>query len=584
MTLSTDLASVGLGAPTTPVVAGGYVQASSSPAVDTSQPSPKTVTINPPNAPTTVPASAGTSALVPTPTQNEAALAPKSAYQQGFDNAKANGEVTPATTAEGASTVQQYAPATYDGNGVDLTTQASAAHQKVLDDYAATQSSQGQQQTLVQQYNDLESEYGISGINAQLVDMQTVMNGTQDDIAKEISASGGMATASQVLALTTARNKTILQNYNTLLQTRDNLQNNITTMMGLSEQDRTYASAQSDKQLNFDEAQQTYADTMLKNSQDNLKSMAQSIGWDNVLKSAQASGDPNAIATINETMGSGFDLATTAAQAASDRAEADAKTQLDQQAQRENIIHSQNQDTISAEDLKIKEATFNAEYGGFTDSNGNTITNSSGSPITPTQVSGVKQLSPGVYYFDSTGQTKGTVNAAKQMGIQSIDPGSLATVNTLQKSISAIDSAQQAWSAIQTAQTIPERSKAISTYDTLKNSMGTDGKLLPGTGFLGIRAPGSVTENRNADSQFNAARQSMYGQLQTYIPSAEFPPNGGQTYPDMQSLVSVHPTIKKNDGTTEQTNEFAAKLAEQNPNWSNDKVLQAVNIAIYANQ
>lgn len=248
----------------------------------------------------------------------------KSSFQTGFNNANANGAGgttgTDVPQDTGTKAVTDYAPQT--GGQSDLVLQSNAAHQQYLNDYAAYQSSQNQQQSLVQQYQTMSQQLGIPALDTQLLNMKTVMDGSEQDIRDEITKAGGFATNSQVLALTDARNKTMITNYNNLLQTRNNMQNNLTTMMGLSEQDRAAASAQIDKQLNFDTQQETYADKMLSNAQDSLKNSATTMGWNGILQAAVASGDPQAIARINSTMGPGFDLQAAANKETADKATA----------------------------------------------------------------------------------------------------------------------------------------------------------------------------------------------------------------------------------------------------------------------
>lgn len=45
--------------------------------------------------------------------------------------------------------------------------------------------------------------------------------GSEDDLRTEITKAGGFATQSQILGLTNARNRQLIKNYNTLLDTRN---------------------------------------------------------------------------------------------------------------------------------------------------------------------------------------------------------------------------------------------------------------------------------------------------------------------------------------------------------------------------
>lgn len=212
------------------------------------------------------------------------------------------------TSLQGKEMIQKYTPTQYNGAQADAVMAADKAHQKYVKDFTDFQTAEKQQETLTQEYARLTKESGIAALDTTLLNMRNIMDGTEDDIRNEVTKVGGFATNSQVLALTNARNKSMIQNYNNLLQTRENMQNNIQMMMGFSEKDRAYARDQVDRQLNFNEKQIQYADKMLANAQNSLENSAKQMGWSGILQAALATGDPNAVKRINSTMGGGFDL------------------------------------------------------------------------------------------------------------------------------------------------------------------------------------------------------------------------------------------------------------------------------------
>lgn len=276
--------------------------------VNTNTPNPSTVnatpytdTTNPSAAP--IAASQASSSGTATQQAHAAVVAGGTPPPQN-----AGAGMTAATTAVGAANANQgYTPA------APVVQAYTDAVQKQTDDYAKAMSSQSQGETLVQQYQDFTNQLGIPALNTQLMNMKNIIDGTETDIRNEVTKAGGFATDSQVLAMTNARNKTMIQNYNNLLQTRSDMQAQVTTMVGLAEQDRTFANQQIDRQLNFDQAQVTFADKALTNAQSSIQQSIANYGAASVLKQAQATGDPTAVARINQTMGNGFDLATAAA-------------------------------------------------------------------------------------------------------------------------------------------------------------------------------------------------------------------------------------------------------------------------------
>lgn len=292
------------------------------PAVDTSQPSPTTVAVTPASATTTATPAVVSAADAQKNLTNGGltgsdltnAKSALSAYQQGHTAATASGVPAPQDAGTGmsdatqtaGSTTQAYAPAPEVQDAV------AKATKQYTDDYASYMSSSKQGETLVQQYTDLSNQLGIPALNTELMNMKNVIDGTEDDIRNEVTKTGGFATDSQVLAMSNARNKVMIQNYNNLLQTKTDAMTQLTTLSGLAAQDRTFAADQLDKQLNFDQQQITFATNAQKNAQDANQKSLDNYGAANVLKQLQATGDPNAIARFNSTMGAGFDIATAA--------------------------------------------------------------------------------------------------------------------------------------------------------------------------------------------------------------------------------------------------------------------------------
>lgn len=291
---------------------------------------PNNAQINPPNAPiANTPTKVGAGALAgelplgqaqANLAQNTGHLSPselaqagadlKNHYAQGLAAAQGSGAAPQSSSQGTAGVTSNLAPIK-----PTLSPEAQAVvddNQKYLQDFQQAQSSQAQKETLVQQYQDLSNQLGLPALNTELMNMKNVINGTEQDIRDEVNKAGGFATNSQVLALATARNKTLIQNYNDLVQTRTDTINQLSTTMNLAEKDQTIAQQQIDSKLNFDQQQIQFADKALANSQSALGSMQKSEGWDGIYKATLASGDPQAVARINSTMGNGFDLATMA--------------------------------------------------------------------------------------------------------------------------------------------------------------------------------------------------------------------------------------------------------------------------------
>lgn len=355
-------------------------------AVDTSQPSPKPTSVTPTLGSNTqsIPYAQALQNLQQGGLKgNDLANATQSLKQKygtALSNAQSSGQSAPTSPGEGSAGVQSNLPppATpqYDSTKADTVLSDNQAHQQYLSDYAASQSSAAQTESLTQTYSDLSNQLGIQSLDTQLMNMKNIMDGSEQDIRDEVTKAGGFATNSQVLAMTDARNKTMIQNYNNLLQTKQDAEQNLTTMMDLTEKDRAYAQQKISDQLNFDQQNIQYADKALTNAQDALKTMQSSEGWDGIYKAALATGDPQAIQKINSTMGQGFDLGTMAKLDAVARAQTAQDTALKTQQLQATIANTQATtaktiaETQAANDKKLEDAGLpnpaKANQPGFT--------------------------------------------------------------------------------------------------------------------------------------------------------------------------------------------------------------------------
>lgn len=118
-------------------------------------------------------------------------------------------------------------------------------------DYDEYFSPKVQKESLVQQYEQMSSKLGLSKLNTDLINEKSIIDGTEDSIAAEIMAAGGMATERQVQAMGVAANKQRIANYNKLLDTRTAVTTQLSTMMQLSVQDRQFAQAEMDRKMNY---------------------------------------------------------------------------------------------------------------------------------------------------------------------------------------------------------------------------------------------------------------------------------------------------------------------------------------------
>lgn len=160
------------------------------------------------------------------------------------------------------------------------------------------------------EFAKLQQEQGIQGLNTELMNIKNIMDGTEDDIRTEISKSGGLATDSQVAALTGARNKTLLKQANSLQQQLALKQDYVDQIMQFSQLDRAQVEKDVDRKLGLTDKLASIQEKMTSAAKDNYQTvidigekrglngyayLAESLGGDpKSLKLAEASlGLPN---------------------------------------------------------------------------------------------------------------------------------------------------------------------------------------------------------------------------------------------------------------------------------------------------
>ena len=222
-------------------------------------------------------------------------------YSEGLTKAQSTG-AAPDTAGTAAQTIRASLPsAEYDTTSTDAYLQDEPIFAKIMDSFADLMSPPKQTESLVSQYQELLKSSGVEGINAQLLNTKKIIDGTEQDIRNEVTAANGFATDSQVMAMSVARNKSLIQNYNNLLATKDSLMEQINTTVNLSAQDRQYAGQKLEQQLSVGFKLLEYRDKFINNAKENYTNVIKVAGYQGLLQSAN--GDPQTIAGIERTLG-----------------------------------------------------------------------------------------------------------------------------------------------------------------------------------------------------------------------------------------------------------------------------------------
>ncbi len=152
----------------------------------------------------------------------------------------------------------------------------------------------------------------LSGLKIQEMNIKNVMAGTSDDIANEVQAAGGTITQSLLANMTVGRNKVLLQQSAQLSEQIQMAQDAVNTDTTLVGDEKTIAAQEATQRMGILNFVKSNYDNNLKAAQTSLTEMQKTEGWTGIYQAALASGDPQAIAKINSTMGTGFDIATAA--------------------------------------------------------------------------------------------------------------------------------------------------------------------------------------------------------------------------------------------------------------------------------
>jgi len=165
------------------------------------------------------------------------------AYGVGFEQANASG-VQPGDTGQ-LDDARSYLPADTDKG--DFISQLFGNDPTIQGAMASLQeffSPMMQRESLVDTYREMYEDMGFEQLDTDLINTKNLIEGQEDAVRLEITKAGGFATEQQVQALSNARNKQLIKNYNTLLDTKNAQMDYLNTMMSLEAQDRQMAQTQ----------------------------------------------------------------------------------------------------------------------------------------------------------------------------------------------------------------------------------------------------------------------------------------------------------------------------------------------------
>lgn len=227
--------------------------------------------------------------------------------QKGFQNAVASGQQAPQSAGAAKSAISSLTPA--PNTPKQLTPLApieqqlaqDPGYQQLLADRAEFASAANQQSSLLDFYNKSVKEAGIPALNEQLINYKNIIEGTEDDIRNEVRAANGFATESQVLALAGARNKSLIKNYNKLIDQKNAAMENINNMVTLSAQDRQFAMQAISQKLQIDQQLMEYRDKFVQNAKEGYQNIINAVGYNGLYN--MLANDPAGLSLAEKNLG-----------------------------------------------------------------------------------------------------------------------------------------------------------------------------------------------------------------------------------------------------------------------------------------
>lgn len=152
------------------------------------------------------------------------------------------------------------------------------------------------QQTFTDEYNSLLKEQGIPALQTELMNIRNIMDGTEDDIRNEITKAGGFATDSQVMAISAARNKTLLKQANVLQNQLQMKEDYVNQIMQFSQLDRKAVNEQVDRKLGLTQRLADIQDKISSAAQENYQKIVDKVGYSGLAEAVKGNTYAQALA------------------------------------------------------------------------------------------------------------------------------------------------------------------------------------------------------------------------------------------------------------------------------------------------
>lgn len=223
-------------------------------------------------------------------------------YQVAHANATASGTPAPQDAgAARAATTQYMPPAQQDTSNVDTYMSTDKNVTSLMQSITQLLAPQNQTTSLMDDYNKLYKQSDLGNINKEIIDADTIINGTEGDIRNEIQTAGGFGTDSQVQAMALTRNKALVTRYNQLVQQKTDATNQLNTMMQFDAQDKQMAQTRVNTQIDAMFKMADFQQQAQNNIREAFNNMVSKVGYSGAYQAYAA--DPKQMSMIEQTMG-----------------------------------------------------------------------------------------------------------------------------------------------------------------------------------------------------------------------------------------------------------------------------------------
>lgn len=271
--------------------------------INTSQPSPQTVQVNPPNADMANAIAGKGSALSSFEMSDPSSLQDyANQYKQRLATTKSQYQQAPSTQGEAGGIIQGSQPQTESTAVTNFFNPENPIIQDSTAQLTEWLNPEADRVMLNDHIKQLSADRAeLAGMKTELMSITRIMDSTEGEIRSEIQSAGGVGTNTQILALSISRNSTLLKKAQLIsdqIQSQTDLVNSDISLIG---EEKQMAAQQFSQRMSLLQYQQQNNDRMFNAFKDNLNQIQKTTGWVGVLAAYQE--DPKQMSYVDSLYG-----------------------------------------------------------------------------------------------------------------------------------------------------------------------------------------------------------------------------------------------------------------------------------------